>query len=54
MKKHIINLLLGAAFLGCVCWAAKAPGLQAWIPLILAVILGIVILDRKTSYIREI
>ena len=53
MKKHLVNLILGAAFAGCVIWAAAAPGLQAWMPMILAVIIGIVLLDRKTTYIRE-
>ena len=53
MKKHIINTLLAAAFIGCVCWAAKAPGLQAWIPLILAIILGIALLNVNTNYIKE-
>lgn len=54
MKKRILNIILGAAFAGCVCWAAAAPGLLAWMPMILAVILCIALLDMNSNYIREI
>lgn len=52
MKRTIINIILFVAFAGCVCWAATAPGLQAWIPMILAIIIGEILLSRKTNFIR--
>ena len=40
MKKTVTNILLGAAFCGCLAWAAVAPRLQAMIPAILAIIIA--------------
>ena len=53
MKKKITNFLLAAALVGCIVWAAAAPKMQALIPTILAVILGIVIVDYNTDYVRN-
>ena len=50
--KHLANFLLAAAFVGCVIWAAVAPGMQALIPLIIAIAAGIGLLSRKTDYIK--
>ena len=50
--KHLANFLLSAAFVGCVIWAAVAPGMQALIPLIIAIAAGIGLLSRKTDYIK--
>ena len=35
------NIGLAAIFVGCVIWAAVAPGMQALIPLIIAIAAGI-------------
>ena len=48
----LINFFLTAAFVGCVIWAAVAPGMQALIPLIIAIAAGIGLLSRKTDYIK--
>lgn len=48
----LINILLSAAFVGCVIWAAVAPGMQALIPTIIAIAAGIGLLSRKTDYIK--
>lgn len=53
MKKKITNFLLAAALVGCIVWAAAAPKMQALIPTILAVILGIVIVEKNTDYVRN-
>lgn len=50
--KRLVNFLLSAAFVGCVIWAAVAPGMQALIPTILAIASGIGLLSRKTDYIK--
>lgn len=50
--KHLANFFLAAAFVGCVIWAAVAPGMQALIPLIIAIAAGIGLLSRKTDYIK--
>ncbi len=52
MKRTIINLALVAALVGCIVWAAIAPGMQALIPLIVAIICGEILLSRKTNFIR--
>lgn len=52
MDAHI-NILLSAAFFGCVIWAAVAPGMQALIPTIIAIAAGIGLLSRKTDYITH-
>lgn len=51
--KRLANFLLAAAFVGCVIWAAVAPGMQALIPLIIAIAAGIGLLSRKTDYITN-
>lgn len=51
--KRLVNFLLAAAFVGCVIWAAVAPGMQALIPLIIAIAAGIGLLSRKTDYITN-
>lgn len=50
--RKIVNILLAAAFVGCVCWAAVAPGMQALIPTFIAICAGIRLLDRTSDYIR--
>lgn len=40
MKKTVINILLGAAFFGCLAWAAVAPRMQALVPAILAIVIA--------------
>lgn len=52
MKKTLINILLAAALVGCIAWAAVAPRMQALIPLILGIVIAEVLLSRKTNYIR--
>lgn len=54
MKRKITNFLLCAAFTACVAWAATANGMVALIPLILAVVLGIVTLDYNTDWIARV
>lgn len=46
------NIGLAAIFVGCVIWAAVAPGMQALIPLIIAIAAGIGLLGRRTDYIK--
>lgn len=53
MKRKITNFLLCVAFTGCVAWSAVTDGMAALIPVILAVILGIVILEKNTDYVRN-
>lgn len=50
MKKTVINILLGAAFCGCLAWAAVAPRLQALIPAILAIVIAEAIASVNGSY----
>lgn len=51
--KHLVNFFLAAAFVGCVIWAAAAPGMQALIPTFIAIAAGIGLLSRKTEYIKQ-
>ena len=51
--KHLVNFFLAAAFVGCVIWAAAAPGMQAIIPTFIAIAAGIGLLSRKTDYIKQ-
>ena len=51
--KRLANFLLAAAFVGCVIWAAVAPGMQALIPTVIAIASGIGLLSRKTDYITH-
>lgn len=53
MKKKITNFLLCVGFTACVAWAAVTDGMVALIPLILAVIVGIVIVEKNTDYVRN-
>lgn len=53
MKRKITNFLLCIAFWACVAWAAVTDGMVALIPTILAVILGIAIVDYHTDYVRN-
>ena len=48
----LINIILAAAFVGCIIWAAVAPGMQALIPTFLGIAAGICLLSRKTDYIK--
>lgn len=52
MKRRILNVLLIAAFLGCICWAAVAPRMQALIPTIIAIVAGEALLALNTDYIK--
>lgn len=54
MKKKITNFLLCGGFTACVAWAATTDGMVALIPLILAVVLGIVTLDYNTDWIARV
>ena len=55
MKKHIVNLILALGLTASIVWAAVAPGLQALAALIIAVILGVALLDRiHPDYITNI
>lgn len=53
MKKRVVNVLLVAAFIACLVWAAVAPRMQALIPTILGIIDGEVLLSRNTDYIKH-
>lgn len=46
------NICLAGIFVGCIIWAAVAPGMQALIPTIIAIAAGIGLLGRKTDYIK--
>lgn len=47
------NIGLTAIFIGCVIWAAVAPGMQALIPLIIAIAAAIALVGRNTDYITN-
>lgn len=51
--KTILNIALVAGFVGCIAWGAAAPRMQALIPLILAIILGIALVDLNTDNVRH-
>jgi len=51
--RKFINILLAAALVGCIVWAAVAPRMQALIPTILGIIDGEVLLSRNTDYIKH-
>ena len=53
MMKTLSNIGLAAIFVGCVIWAAVAPGMQALIPTILAIASAIALVDRNTDYITN-
>jgi len=50
--RKLVNILLAAAFVGCLVWAAVAPRMQALIPTILGIVIAEILLSRKTDYIR--
>lgn len=47
------NIGLVAVLIGCVIWAAVAPGMQALIPLIIAIAAAIALIGRNTDYITN-
>lgn len=47
------NIGLTAIFIGCVIWAAVAPGMQALIPLIIAIAAAIALIGRNTDFISN-
>lgn len=51
--RKFFNILLAAALVGCIVWAAAAPKMQALIPTILAIIIGEVLVGRNTNYIKH-
>lgn len=51
--RKFFNILLAAALVGCIVWAAAAPKMQALIPTILAIILGVAWVDLNTDNIRH-
>lgn len=51
--KKFVNTGLAAIFVGCLIWAAVAPGMQALIPMIIAIASGIALMDRNTDWIRN-
>lgn len=53
MMKTLSNIGLAAIFVGCVIWAAVAPGMQALIPLIIAIAAAIALIGRNTDYISN-
>ena len=53
MVRKIVNVLLVAAFIACLVWAAVAPRMQALIPTILGIIDGEILLSRNTDYIKH-
>ena len=52
MKRILVNIILAASLVGCIVWAAIAPGMQALVPTILGIIIAEVLLSRRTNYIR--
>ena len=52
--RKIINLLLVAALVGCIVWAAVAPRMQALIPLILGIVIAEILVARNTNYITNL
>lgn len=51
--RKFINILLAAALVGCIVWAAVAPRMQTLIPTILGIIDGEILLSRNTDYIKH-
>lgn len=51
--RKFINILLAAALVGCIVWAAAAPKMQALIPTLLAIVIGEVLVGRNTNYIKH-
>lgn len=51
--KTLLNIALVAGFAGCIAWGAAAPRMQALIPLILAIIIGVAWVDLNTDNIRH-
>ena len=53
MKKTVTNVILALGLVASIAWAAAAPGMQALIPLLLAVACAIALLSRNTDYITH-
>lgn len=51
--RKIINIILVAALIACVIWAAVAPRMQALIPLILGIVIAEILVARNTNYITH-
>ena len=51
--RKFINILLAAALIACVVWAAVAPRMQALIPLILGIVIAEILIARNTNYITH-
>lgn len=49
----LINIGLVAIFIGCLIWAAVAPGMQALIPVFIAQAAAIALVDRNTDWITH-
>lgn len=52
--RKFINILLAAALVGCIVWAAVAPRMQALIPLILGIVIAEILVARNTNYITNL
>lgn len=50
--RKFFNILLAAALVGCIVWAAIAPKMQAIIPLILAIIAGEALAVLNSDYFK--
>lgn len=50
--RKLVNILLAAALVGCLVWAAVAPRMQALIPTILGIVIAEILLSRKTNFTR--
>lgn len=51
--RRLVNLGLVAVLIGCLIWGAVAPGMQALIPLIIAIAAAIALIGRNTDYITN-
>ena len=51
--KHLVNVFLLLALLGAILWGAVAPGMQALIPLFIAIVCAIALLKRRTDFIQN-
>ena len=51
--KTLANIGLVAILIGCLIWGAVAPGMQALIPLIIAIAAAIALIGRNTDWIES-
>lgn len=51
--KTLANIGLVAILIGCLIWGAVAPGMQALIPLIIAIAAAIALVGRNTDWIES-